>query len=162
MTPRPGRDMKMSFEDRIRSTVDQAVAPLVQQLLTEAAADRGSHPRREGPDFEEAEQAARPASPTPKPASAPDGERSPRRARRSRQAEREIRQQLEAEVDKKMHDALEAAENRMRIALADGEARPPRSRRPRSRRRASRNARSKWPASAACSKAFAASMAPRR
>jgi hypothetical protein len=30
----------MSFEDRIRSTVDHAVAPLVQQVLTEAAAER--------------------------------------------------------------------------------------------------------------------------
>jgi hypothetical protein len=30
----------MSFEDRIRSSVDQAVAPLVQQVLTEAAAER--------------------------------------------------------------------------------------------------------------------------
>jgi hypothetical protein len=64
----------MSFEDRIRSTVDQAVAPLIHQLLDEA------------------------------------------------NAEREIRKQLQSEIDQKMHDALETAENRMRMALADGEA----------------------------------------
>jgi hypothetical protein len=48
----------MSFEDRIRSTVDQAVAPLVQQVLTEASAERDEAIRAaKAQIFEEAEQA---------------------------------------------------------------------------------------------------------
>lgn len=47
----------MSFEDRIRSTVDHAVAPLVQQVLTEAAAEREEAIRAaKAQVFEEAEQ----------------------------------------------------------------------------------------------------------
>jgi hypothetical protein len=47
----------MSFEDRIRSTVDHAVAPLVQQVLTEAAAERDEAIRAaKAQIFEEAEQ----------------------------------------------------------------------------------------------------------
>jgi len=48
----------MSFEDRIRSSVDQAVAPLVQQVLTEAAAEREEAVRvAKAQMLEEAEQA---------------------------------------------------------------------------------------------------------
>ena len=49
----------MSFEDRIRSSVDQAVAPLIQQVLTEAAAERDDAIRvAKAQVFEEAEQVA--------------------------------------------------------------------------------------------------------
>jgi hypothetical protein len=49
----------MSFEDRIRSSVDQAVAPLIQQVLTEAAAERDEAIRvAKAQVFEEAEQVA--------------------------------------------------------------------------------------------------------
>lgn len=48
----------MSFEDRIRSTVDQAVAPLVQQLLDASAAERDAAIRAaKAALIEEAEQA---------------------------------------------------------------------------------------------------------
>jgi hypothetical protein len=49
----------MSFEDRIRSTVDQAVAPLVERLLNDAGAEREEAIRAAKLQiFEEAEQAA--------------------------------------------------------------------------------------------------------
>ena len=85
----------MSFEDRIRSTVNEAVAPLVQELLDASAAEREEAIRAaKATIFEEAEQAAR-----------------------------EIRQQVESEADHKMREAVAAVEHRMRMALADGEAR---------------------------------------
>jgi hypothetical protein len=116
----------MSFDDRIRSTVDQAVAPLVQQLLTEAAAQREEAVRAAKIQiFEEAEQAAQTRVADAEARGRAQMEEQIARALaddRDRAA-REIRKQLEAEGDKKMHDALEVAENRMRVALADGEAR---------------------------------------
>lgn len=85
----------MSFEDRIRSAVDHAVAPLVQQVLTEAAAEREEAIRAAKVQiFEEAEQAAQ-----------------------TRVADAEAR--VRAATD----DALQAAENKMLMALAAGEAR---------------------------------------
>ena len=115
----------MSFDERIKTTVDQAMAPLVQQLLTEAAAEREEAVRvAKIQIFEEAEQAAQ--------VRVAEAEA---RVRTQMEAEivqavaddrvvtgREIRKQLESEVEKKMHDALEAAENRHRIVMADGEA----------------------------------------
>jgi hypothetical protein len=115
----------MSLDDRIRSTVDQAVAPLVKELLKEAAADQEEAVRAAKVQiFEEAEQASR--------TRVADAEARGRAQMEERiaqaladdrdKAAREIRKQLQAEGDKKMHDALEVAENRMRVALADGEA----------------------------------------
>lgn len=115
----------MSLDDRIRSTVDQAVAPLVKELLKEAAADQEEAIRAAKVQiFEEAEQASR--------TRVADAEARGRAQMEERiaqaladdrdKAAREIRKQLQAEGDKKMHDALEVAENRMRVALADGEA----------------------------------------
>ena len=115
----------MSLDDRIRSTVDQAVAPLVKELLKEAAAEQEEAIRAaKAKIFEEAEQASR--------TRVADAEARGRAQMEERiaqaladdrdKAAREIRKQLEAEGDKKMHDALEVAENRMRVALADGEA----------------------------------------
>src|SRR5918993_1222925 len=84
----------MSFENRIRSTVDQAVAPLVQQLLDASAAERDEAIRAAKTALlAEAEQAAQ-----------------------VRVAD------AEAGVAQKIHDAVAAVENRMRTALADGEA----------------------------------------
>lgn len=115
----------MSLDDRIRSTVDQAVAPLIKELLKEAAAEQEEAIRAAKVQiFEEAEQASR--------TRVADAEIRGRAQMEERiaqaladdrdKAAREIRNQLQAEVDKKMHDALEVAENRMRVALADGEA----------------------------------------
>lgn len=115
----------MSLEDRIKSTVDQAVAPLVKQLLDQAAADREEGIRAAKVQiFEEAEDAAK--------ARVADAEARVRAEMEQKFAEaraadrdvaaREIRTQLEGEVEQKMREALDAAEQRMRIALADGEA----------------------------------------
>ena len=116
----------MSFEDRIRSTVDQAVAPLVQQLLEVSAAEREEAIRAAKiAIFEEAEQATqtRVADAEARVRATVD-EQIERAKNEDREiAGREIRRQLESEVDQKMHDAVQAVENRMRIALADGEAR---------------------------------------
>lgn len=116
----------MSFDDRIRSTVDQAMAPLVKKLLDEAAAEREEAVRAAKIQiFEEAEQAAQ--------IRVTDAEARVRAHMDEKFAQmlvedrevttREARRQLESEVEQKMRDALEAAEHRMRIALADGEAR---------------------------------------
>ena len=115
----------MSFEDRIKSAVDQAVAPLIKQVLAEADTEREAAVRdAKVKIFEEAEQATQ--------TRVTDAEARVRammeekyvvvRADDRAAAEREIRKQLEIEVDRKLRDALDAAENRMRIALADGEA----------------------------------------
>lgn len=116
----------MSFEDRIRSTVDQAVAPLIQQLLDEATAEREEAIRAaKAAIFEEAEQATqtRVAEAEARVRATMEEKIEQARAEDREVAAREIRRQLESEVDQKMHDALDAAENRMRMALADGEAR---------------------------------------
>jgi hypothetical protein len=115
----------MSLDDRIRSTVDQAVAPLIKELLKEAAAEQEEAIRAAKVKiFEEAEQASQ--------TRVADAEARGRAQMEERiaqalaedrdKAAREIRKELEAEGDKKMHDALEVAENRMRVALADGQA----------------------------------------
>lgn len=116
----------MSFEDRVRSTVDEAVAPLVQQLLAEAATEREEAIRAAKTQiYEEAEQAAqtRIADAEARVRATMEEKIAEARLEDRATAEREIRQQLESEVDRKMHDALEVAENRMRMALADVEAR---------------------------------------
>lgn len=116
----------MSFEDRVRSTVDEAVAPLVQRLVAEAAAEREEAVRAAKTlIYEEAEQAAqtRVADAEARVRSIMDEKIAEARVEDRAAAEREIRQQLASEVERKMHDALEAAEHRMRMALADGEAR---------------------------------------
>ena len=115
----------MSLEDRIKSTVDQAVAPLVKQLLDAAAADRDEGIRAaKAQIFQEAEAAAQTRVSDAEARVRADMEQkfAETRAADREVAGREIRKQLEDEVEQKMRDALEAAEQRMRIALADGEA----------------------------------------
>jgi hypothetical protein len=115
----------MSFDDRIRSTVDQAVAPLVKQVLEHAAADREEAVRAaKAKIFEDAEEAAqvRVADAEARVRAEMDSKMAQIRIEDREVASREIRKQLEDEVEKKMRDALEAAEHRMRIALADGQA----------------------------------------
>lgn len=115
----------MSFEDRIRSTVDQAVAPLIQRLLDEANAEHEEAVRAAKVlIFEEAEQAAqaRVADAEARVRATIDEKIAQARAEDRAEAEREIRRQLESEVDQKMNDALETQEHRMRMALADAHA----------------------------------------
>jgi hypothetical protein len=115
----------MSFEDRIRSTVDQAVAPLTQRLLDEANAEHEEAARAaKALIFEEAEQAAQAcvADAEARVRATIDEKIAEARAEDRAEAEREIRRQLESEVVQKMNDALETQENRMRMALADAHA----------------------------------------
>jgi hypothetical protein len=97
----------------------------VKEILAEASAELENGVRAAKVQiFEEAEQAAQTrVTDAEARVRATMEERFTRvRAEDRAGAEREIRKQLESEVDKKMHDALDAAENRMRIAIADGQA----------------------------------------
>jgi len=115
----------MSLEDRIRSTVDQATGPLVKQLLEEAAADRDAAIQAARLTiYEEAEQETQKRVAAAEARIHADVDARIERARADDRevAAREIRRQLEEEIETKMRDALDAAEHRMRIALADAEA----------------------------------------
>jgi len=115
----------MALEDRIRSTVDQAVAPLVKELLKEAAADRDAALQAAKVTiYQEAEAATltRIAEAEARVRKLMDEQFVVTRGEDRDKATREIRKQLEDEVEKKMRDALDGAENRMRVALADAEA----------------------------------------
>lgn len=116
----------MSFDDRIRSTVDQALAPLVQQLIEAAAVDREEAGRAaKAAAFDEAEEAARTrvAAAEARVRATVDEEIAQARAEDREAATREIRQQLESEAAEKIRAAMETAESRLRTALADSEAR---------------------------------------
>lgn len=115
----------MSFEDRFRTTVDEALAPLVRNLLEQAAAEREEVIQAaKARIYEEAEQATQ--------ARVADAEARVRTEMEERNAQaiaedrevsgREIRRQAEGELNQKVHEALQTAENRMRMALADREA----------------------------------------
>ena len=116
----------MSFENRVRSSVDQALSSLVQQVVDHAAEERDAATRaaRESA-FAEAEQAAqtRVADAEARVRATMEETIAVARAEDREIAAREIRRQVEAEVELKMFDALAAAETRMQVALADSDAR---------------------------------------
>ncbi len=116
----------MSFEDRVRSSVDQALGALVKQVVDHADEEREAATRaaRESA-FAEAEQAAqtRVADAEARVRATMDDAVATARAEDREIAAREIRRQVEAEVELKMFDALADAETRMKVALADSEAR---------------------------------------
>ena len=116
----------MSLEDRIRTSVDQALGTLVREVLAHAAEERETATRaaREAA-FADAEQATQ--------ARVTEAEARVRatmveaiaiaRAEDREVAAREIRQKLESEIEQKMHVALAEADTRMKAALADTDAR---------------------------------------
>jgi hypothetical protein len=115
----------MSFEDRFKSTVDQAVAPLVKQLVDAAAAERDEAIRAAKVEiFQEAEQATqvRIADAEARVRAMMEEQYVQVRADDRAAVERDTRKQCDIEHGEKIREALEAAQNRMRIALADGEA----------------------------------------
>src|SRR5215203_5552198 len=115
----------MSFEDRIRSTVNQAIAPLVQQLLDASAADRDEAiGAAKTALLAEAEQAAqvRVADAEARVRATLDEQIERARAQDRERAAGEIRAQLESDVAQRMHAAVAAVESRMRAAMADREA----------------------------------------
>lgn len=116
----------MSFEERVRSSVDQALGTLVKQVVEHATEEREAATRaaRESA-FAEAEQAAqaRVADAEARVRATMEGAIATARAEDREIAAREIRRQVEAEVEQKLADGLAAAETRMKVALADSEAR---------------------------------------
>lgn len=116
----------MSFEDRVRSSVDQALSSLVKDVVDLAAEERDAASRaaRESA-FAEAEQAAqaRVAEAEARVRATMEEAIATARADDRDVAAREIRRQVEAEVDQKLADGLAQAETRMKVALADSEAR---------------------------------------
>ena len=115
----------MSLADRIRSTVDQAAAPLVKELLKEAEADRDAAVQAAKVTiYQEAEASTltRISEAEARVRKLMEEQFASTRAEEKDKLTREARKQLEAEVEKKMRDALDAAENRMRVALADAQA----------------------------------------
>lgn len=116
----------MSFEERVRSSVDQALSSLVKEVVDFAAEERDAASRaaRESA-FAEAEQAAqtRVADAEARVRATMDQAIATARAEDREVATHEIRRQVEAEVDHKLADGLAEAEMRMKVALADSESR---------------------------------------
>ena len=116
----------MSFEERVRSSVDQALSSLVKDVAGFAGEERDAATRaaRESA-FAEAEQAAqaRVADAEARVRATMDEAIATARAEDRDVAAREIRRQVEAEVESKLSDGLAMAEDRMKVALADSEAR---------------------------------------
>jgi len=116
----------MSFEDRVRSSVDQALGTLVKQVVEHAAEEREAATRaaREAA-FAEAEQAAqaRVADAEARVRAVMEEKIATALAEDREVASREIRRQVEAEVGQRLADGLAIAEIRMKAALADSEAR---------------------------------------
>lgn len=115
----------MSFDDRVRSTVDQSIGALVQQLLAQALEEREAAVREaRAAAFAEAEEGAlkRVAD-----AEARGRAMADEAARHARQDERdivtrEVRQKVEAEIEPKIAEAVANAEARARVVLADSQA----------------------------------------
>jgi hypothetical protein len=116
----------MPLEDRIRSSVDQALGTLVREVLEHAAEEQNTATRsaREAA-FADAEQAAqaRVADAEARVRATMDEAIERARAEDRDVAAREIRRQVESELEQKMRDELAAAATRMKVALADSEAR---------------------------------------
>jgi hypothetical protein len=115
----------MSLDDRVRSTVDQSIGALVQQLLAQALEEREIAVREaRAAAFAEAEEGTlkRVAD-----AEARGRVLADEAAKHARQDERdtvtrEVRKQLEAEVEPKIAEAVANAEARGRVVLADSQA----------------------------------------
>ena len=116
----------MSLDDRIRSTVDQAVGSLVDQLKQHASEDRDQAVAAAREQvFKEAEQAAvaRVADAEARVRATIDDIVATRCAEDRATAAREIRKQLEEELSAKNAETLAAADKRMNLLLADAESR---------------------------------------
>ena len=142
----------MPLEDHIRSTVDQAVSSLVDQLKQHATEDGGQAVAAAREQvFAEAEQAtvARVADAEARVRATIDGIVATRCAEDRAVAARDIRKQLEEELSAKTADTLAAAEKRTNLLLADAESRGQeavKTRSPRARERARSASRREPPA----------------
>lgn len=115
----------MSFDDRVRSTVDQAVGSLVQQLIAQALEERETAVRdAKAAAHAEAEEKTlvRVAdAETRMKAIMEDAVKNARIDERDA-VTREVRGKVEAELEPKIKDAVANAEARARVVLADAQA----------------------------------------
>ena len=115
----------MSFEDRVRSTADQALGSLVQQLIAQALEERETAARdARASAFAEAEEKTlvRVAdAETRMKAFMEDAVKNARIDERDA-VSREVRSKVEAELEPKITEAVANAEARARVVLADAQA----------------------------------------
>jgi hypothetical protein len=116
----------MSFEDRFRSTVDQALAPVVQQLLEQAGEEREQAVRAARTQaLAAAEQSAlaRISEAEARVKSELQETFAAVRVNDRETAAREIRREIEAELEPKIADAVAGTETRLRVMLAETQVR---------------------------------------
>jgi hypothetical protein len=116
----------MSLEDRVRSTVDQSIGALVQQLLAQALEERETAAREaRATAFAEAEQGTLTRVADAEARGRVFAEEAVRQARQDERdiVSREVRRKVEAEVEPKIVEAVANAEARARVVLADSQAR---------------------------------------
>ena len=115
----------MSFEDRVRSTVDQSIGSLVQQLIAQAAEERDEASRTavaSALDQAEKNTQVRVAEAEARiRALMEEAIQTGRREERDI-VSREIRQKVEAELEPKLNEGLALAEARSRVVLAESQA----------------------------------------
>ncbi len=115
----------MSFEDRVRSTVDQSIGSLVQQLLAQAAEERDEVSRAavaSAMDKAEVSTQVRVADAEARVRALMEEAIQTGRREERDIVSREVRQKVEAEFEPRMNDAVEMVEARARVALADTQA----------------------------------------
>ena len=115
----------MSLEDRVRSTVEQSVGALVQQLLAQALEDRETAAREaRAAAFAEAEQNTLTRVADAEARGRVFAEEAVKQARQDERdiVTREVRKKVEAEVEPKIAAAVANAEARARVVLADSQA----------------------------------------
>lgn len=112
----------MSFEDRFRSTVDQALGPIIQQLLDQAGQEREQAVgAAKAQAFADAEQSAltRIGEAEARVKAAMQQEFAAARKEERDTVAREVRRAVEAEVEPKLAEAVASTEARWRVRLAD-------------------------------------------
>lgn len=115
----------MSFEDRVRTTVDQAISSLAQQLLAQATEEREEAVRNgRTKAFEEAEVTTqtRVADADARMRVIMDEAIKTGRLEERDIVLREVRGKVEAEFEPKMNEAVAMAEAHARVVLADAQA----------------------------------------
>lgn len=115
----------MSFEDRVRSTAEQAIGSLVQELLAQATEERELAVRdARAVAFTEAEEKTlvRVADAETRTKAFMEHMVTSARAEERDAATREVRSRVEAEVEPKLKEAVANAEARARVILADAQA----------------------------------------
>jgi hypothetical protein len=116
----------MAFDDRVRSTVDQSIGALVQQLLAQALEERETAVREaRAAAFAEAEEGTLKRVADAEARGRVMADEAVRHARQDERdiVTREVRQKVESEIEPKIAEAVATAEARARVVLADSQAR---------------------------------------